>query len=49
MESMASKTFYVRIVTLFSLLMGVISFIIESLSRAVVNSLSELSSDIKDL
>ena len=38
MESMASKTFCVRIVTLFSLLMVVISFVIESLSRAVVNS-----------
>ena len=41
MESMASKTFCVRIVTLFSLLMVVISFVIESLSRAVVNSLSK--------
>ena len=49
MESMASKTFCVRIVTLFSLLMGVISFVIGSLSRAVVNYLSELSSDIMDL
>ena len=49
MESMASKTFCVRIVTLFSLLMVVISFVIESLSRAVVNSLSELSSDVRDL
>ena len=49
MESMASKTFFVRIVTLFSLLMGVISFVIESLSRAVVNSLLELSSDVMDL
>ena len=49
MESVASKTFCVRIVTLFSLLMVVISFVIESLSRAVVNSLSELSSDVRDL
>ena len=49
MESVASKTFCVRIVTLFSLLVGVISFVIESLSRAVVNSLSELSSDVRDL
>ena len=46
---MVSKTFYVRIVTLFSLLIGVISFVIESFSRAVVNSLSELSSDVRDL
>ena len=49
MESMASKTCCVRIVTLFSLLMVVISFVIESLSRAVVNYLSEVSSDIRDL
>ena len=46
MESMVSKIFCVKIVTLFSLLMGVISFVIESLSRAVVNSLSEISSYI---
>ena len=50
MESMASKTFCVRIVTIFSLLMGVvILFVIESLLRAVVNPLSKLSSDIMDL
>ena len=37
-ESMASKTFCVRIMKLFSLLMDVaISFVIESLSRAVVD------------
>ena len=48
MEIMASKTFCVRIVTLCSLSMDVISFLIESLSKAVVNSLSELSSDIRD-
>ena len=46
---MVSKTFYVRIMTLFSLLIGFISFVIESFSRAVVNSLSELSSDVRDL
>ena len=37
-ESVASKTFCVRIGTLLSLLMDVvISFVIESISRAVIN------------
>ena len=46
---MASKTFCVRIVILFLLLMGVISIVIESLLKVDVNSLSELPSDIINL
>ena len=46
---MASKTFCVRIVILFLLLMGVILIVIESLLKVDVNSLSELPSDIINL